>query len=257
MTKLSIKAVQWINFLLPVGLFTTLSLIYILNINSELFYQINAIGIGQDTLWSHLTFFGDTLLVYQFLSLVVFIKPRMIGSTLITMVIGFIVIHALKRGFDLRRPAGIINPIDFNIIGKIAKRHAFPSGHSATAFAFAAVFTQHFRKNPIIWISAISLACLAALSRIVVGAHWPTDILAGSALGWLCGLAGYYLVKNKTWPNNPTFQKVIGILSVGAAIALFFHTGGYPLVETFAKTCAVISALIWLYFLYIQIKNKQ
>lgn len=63
---------------------------------------------------------------------------------------------------------------------------SFPSGHSASSFACAYVLTRAFGK----W-GALSYipATLIAVSRVYVGVHFPTDVLAGMALGTLVGAA--------------------------------------------------------------------
>lgn len=57
---------------------------------------------------------------------------------------------------------------------------SFPSGHSTTSFAFAVAFCLMFPK---LRFTAISLALWIALSRYLIGAHYMTDIIVGSALG--------------------------------------------------------------------------
>lgn len=59
---------------------------------------------------------------------------------------------------------------------------SFPSGHSAVVFSTAAAFGALFPK------SRVPLACLAVLvasSRIVLGSHYPSDVLAGGAIATL------------------------------------------------------------------------
>lgn len=57
----------------------------------------------------------------------------------------------------------------------------FPSGHATTAFATAVMVGVLFGRRRTWWIWV--LAVLMALSRIVTGAHYLTDVLAGAALG--------------------------------------------------------------------------
>jgi len=65
------------------------------------------------------------------------------------------------------------NPMDY--------AHAsFPSGHATTAFALAALLVLWYPR----WAAGfLALAGLVGLSRVVLGAHFPSDVLAGAALG--------------------------------------------------------------------------
>jgi membrane-associated phospholipid phosphatase len=64
---------------------------------------------------------------------------------------------------------------------------SFPSGHTTVAFAAATVFAMEYRNRPLIPIVAYSAATLIGLSRIAENKHWATDVLAGSAIGYLTG----------------------------------------------------------------------
>ncbi len=57
----------------------------------------------------------------------------------------------------------------------------FVSGHSTVAFACAAVLSPYLSRP---WrVGVYSLAVVVALSRVVVGAHFPLDVVGGAALG--------------------------------------------------------------------------
>ncbi len=59
---------------------------------------------------------------------------------------------------------------------------SFPSGHATTAFATASVVSYYFRK----WaVPAFLLAGIMGLSRIYLLVHYPSDVLAGAAVGIL------------------------------------------------------------------------
>lgn len=67
---------------------------------------------------------------------------------------------------------------------------AFPSGHAVAAFATAMVLILATRSWSIS-IASLLAALLIALSRIYLGQHYPTDVLAGMVLGLAVGAACY------------------------------------------------------------------
>ena len=70
---------------------------------------------------------------------------------------------------------------------------SFPSGHSATSFAFAALIAHRYPHNKWIKWSAYTLATGVALSRYPAKQHYPSDILVGSTVGYV---AGTYLAQH-------------------------------------------------------------
>ncbi len=60
---------------------------------------------------------------------------------------------------------------------------SFPSGHATGVFAVAAVFAHEFRDKRWVPWAAYGTASLIALSRVSLGRHFPTDIVAGAVLG--------------------------------------------------------------------------
>ena len=71
-------------------------------------------------------------------------------------------------------------------VGAIPASASFPSGHSATAFATAVAVGLVY---PRLRLPLLALAALVALSRVYLGMHYSTDVLAGTALGVAVGLA--------------------------------------------------------------------
>ncbi|MFY4728875.1 phosphatase PAP2 family protein [Nitrospira sp. BLG_2] len=61
---------------------------------------------------------------------------------------------------------------------------SFPSGHSTASFAVATVLAKQF---PLFGPLCFAVALFVALSRILRGSHFPTDVLGGAVIGILCG----------------------------------------------------------------------
>ena len=71
--------------------------------------------------------------------------------------------------------------------------YSFPSGHTCASFACAGVYYKAFPGK---WgKAAMVLAVLIALSRLYVGVHYPTDVLAGALVGTFSALAALKLVR--------------------------------------------------------------
>jgi membrane-associated phospholipid phosphatase len=79
---------------------------------------------------------------------------------------------------------------------------SFPSGHTSEAFAFATAISLAYRKWYIV-IPVYLWACMVGFSRMYLGTHYPSDVLAGIFIGmlssWLCFQAGQWYKKN----SNP------------------------------------------------------
>ena len=99
-------------------------------------------------------------------------------------------VTALKELFDRARPSLADPTID--AVGLVPASDSFPSGHAATAFAAAvAVGLVHPRlRRPL-----LALATIVAISRVYLGVHYLSDVLAGAALGAAFGLAAVWVVR--------------------------------------------------------------
>ena len=83
-----------------------------------------------------------------------------------------------KRHFKRNRPPEAIP--GFESVIKPSDRFSFPSGHTSAAFITAGILSHAFPYlSPLLY----PWACAVGMSRVMLGVHFPSDILAGALLG--------------------------------------------------------------------------
>ncbi len=111
-------------------------------------------------------------------------------AVIVSIALAYVVTDLLlKPLIDRPRPFEIL---DLSLIVDPPTTASFPSGHAASSFAAAVCILLRDRRAG---IAAVTFACLVGLSRIYLGVHWPTDVIAGAVVGILCAFAATYLVK--------------------------------------------------------------
>ena len=96
---------------------------------------------------------------------------------------GLLIYKALKRTLVRERP--FIRHAGITLAGAPLDRYSFPSGHTLHAVCFTWQAVAHFPQ--LAWL-LVPMTTLIAASRVVLGLHYPSDVLAGAGIGAL--LAG-------------------------------------------------------------------
>jgi undecaprenyl-diphosphatase len=139
-----------------------------------------------------MTRLGDGWLWYSIgLILVIFggaQKFLAIGAATSAAAVGIFLFRALKHASRRKRPCEI-EPHCWSLLLPPDK-YSFPSGHSITSFAIAVSIGLFY---PDLQAVLLAVALLIASSRIILGMHFLSDVLAGSAIGIFLGYCSFHV----------------------------------------------------------------
>lgn len=142
------------------------------------------------------SFLGSTLFLTVFgvaVVIALYLRNHRRGAILLTITtIGAgVLLVLLKLAFRRARPEPFFDTV-------LPASYSFPSGHSLAAFCFygalAEILSERTSKlwqQILIWISAAVMILLIGISRIYLGVHHPSDVVAGYAVGliWVMTIA--------------------------------------------------------------------
>lgn len=145
--------------------------------------------------WKGITMLGDSGWFWIALSLLLMVprQTRWIGITsLAAIVIGALITNVTLKNLVARtRPYEVVEGLALLI--EKQRDYSFPSGHTCASFAAAGVYWRMLPKK--FGIPLVILAAMIAFSRLYVGVHYPTDVLAGLLIGLFAAWAARHMQK--------------------------------------------------------------
>lgn len=134
--------------------------------------------------------------------------------------------NVLKHLMERQRPCNVLENV--HLLVGCTKSFSMPSNHAANAFAFATPFlfmTKNRLRYPLLFI-----AVLVSLSRVVVGVHYPGDVLGGALAGGLSAGAVMYLYAwaERRFRDRP-YATVMYLFLLGLSLFRMYYLSFGPL----------------------------
>lgn len=157
-------------------------------LNHTVFSTINS-ALPWQTLWMTITNSGSVVFTGCLLFIALRKYPQLLSNALLCAPAIHYSVKFAKYFCAELRPEHTTDLSSLVTLGPALAidNYSMPSGHTATAFISAVFIAQAHSLQGWKLGLIFSLAALVGISRIAVGAHWPSDILVGAGMGILIG----------------------------------------------------------------------
>ncbi|MFX1312366.1 MAG: phosphatase PAP2 family protein [Promethearchaeota archaeon] len=139
---------------------------------------------GRETLWFFLIFF------YIF----IWYDPFLFSYISSTFLIGLLFILVIKQIVNRARPFEKFNQIELKVFERKPTSKSFPSWHSYNIVSQGLLFGLFFLRSPLITILIIVFSIIVSFSRIQLGVHYPSDVIAGFCIGIIGFFLSIYII---------------------------------------------------------------
>ena len=134
-----------------------------------------------------------TEIVYvAFFALLIFMviqTDKNIVRVVVVTGISFVLVSVVRHFINAKRPYTMYDFVP--IIEKDKEGDSMPSRHVFSAFVIAMAFLY---VNTCLGVFFLIIALLMAIERVIVGVHFPKDVIVGAIIGVVSGVIGFYII---------------------------------------------------------------
>ncbi len=195
-------------------------------LNQAWMLNIHAAPVLPAWFWALINLGGDAWVILLILLLIERFPGEITSWVLKTWLIGAVVSQLIKNTLPMPRPASVLGVENLSIIDHPPLLSgSMPSGHALAAISCALIVCTVLKRrgiqNAYLWLIAL-VAGIAAWARVAVGAHWPSDVIAGAGLAFSVVALAFLWERHSSW--NAWFQRTRGgVFLIALHILISLH----------------------------------
>lgn len=216
-----------------------------------------------DLFFEFFTLFGEEIVLICILGFVYWCLDKEKGETIGLIVFVSLAFNSLLKWVIQRPRPFLVNTEIENLRPETSGGFAFPSGHTQTASTVFYSLHQAFKRRFLLILASV-ITIFVAISRMYIGVHYLTDVLAGAGLGVLFAYLGFRYLPKITDKRllyrwlfigiNLAFVMILIVNLIGHIEEVGFNAGDfYFSTEAIAKMFGTISGFV----LAIQYEKKH
>jgi undecaprenyl-diphosphatase len=218
------------------------------DLDTALFVALNGWHALPDGVWEALSVAGLGITALAVLAVGAGRHPRVFAALPWMLAVGGGLTHIVKQAMPLPRPAAVLGA-QVHVIGPKLFLRSMPSGHAMTAAAVLCIVLLAGGpawRRPWVVVTAIAFGVAIGVSRVMSGAHWPSDVAAGAALGCATGCVSVHLAnltRTDFWLATAPGKVVVGATQLGSGVAVVMdHSHGPTLPFEWVVATVVVVA---------------
>jgi len=194
--------------------------------NQAWMLSIHASPVLPTWFWALINLGGDAWVILLILLLIERYPGEITSWVLKTWLIGAVVAQVIKYSVPMPRPASVLGVENLSMIDSPPLvSGSMPSGHALAAISCALIVCSVLKARgfPNWHLSIIALiAAMAAWARVAVGAHWPSDVIAGGGMAFSVVALAAFWERRQSW--NAWFQRTRGgVFLIALHILISLH----------------------------------
>ncbi len=190
-----------------------------------------------DKFFETVTMLGEETLLIILMAVIYFMYDKALAKKLFFITAMSLSLNCIVKNF-VKRPRPFTRGISC-VREETATGYSFPSGHTQTFSTWSNALAVNLRKKRLIYIT-LTLSILVGFSRLYLGAHYPSDVVAGLIFGLIFAFFGnmlYDKVKNKS-------HLYCAAMLILTPFVIFFTIKPDALYEDFFKLYGMIAGFI-------------